>query len=118
VFPDKVENEGEAKEDDEAEEDGGPGAEEDDEAEEDDGDRVAMHESLHTYINSLQVHNHGAAPPLPEQPPQTAVDEPGSRRRTREQTWPRVSNSKRVEILKAGMRPRYYNCLHRCIDDR
>jgi hypothetical protein len=121
VLPDKVENEGEAKsrEDDEAEEDGGPvaeedggpgaeedggpGAEEDDEAEEDDGDRVAMHESLHTYINALQVHN--SAAPLPEQPPQTAVDEPGpgSRRQPREQIWPRVSRSKRVEILKAGL---------------
>jgi hypothetical protein len=46
VFPDKVENEGGAKDDDEAEEDGRPGAEEDDEAEEGDGDQVAMHFSL------------------------------------------------------------------------
>jgi hypothetical protein len=107
VFPDEVENEGEA--------------------EEDKGDRRAMHQSLQTYINTLQVHNgadsESEAAPLPEQPPQTAVDEPppisqtgvyesGFRRQTRQQKWPRVSNSKRVEILKAGMRPRYYNCLY------
>jgi hypothetical protein len=114
VFPGEVENEGEA--------------EEDDEAEEDKGDRRAMHQSLQTYINTLQVHNgadsESEAAPLPEQPPQTAVDEPspisqtgvyesGFRRQTRQQKWPRVSNSKRVEILKAGMRPRYHDCLHR-----
>jgi hypothetical protein len=125
VLTDEVENEGEAKEDAE------PELEEDDEAEEDDGDREAMHKSLQSYINTLQVHNgadsdsESEAAPLPEQPPQTAtvdepspisqtgIYEPGSRRQTRQQKWPRVSRPKRVEILKAGMRPKYYDCLHR-----
>jgi hypothetical protein len=138
VLTDEVENEGEAKEDaepeleedDKAEEDAE--AEEDDEAGEDDGDREAMHNSLQSYINTLQVHNgadsdsESEAAPLPEQPPQTAtvdepspisqtgIYEPGSRRQTsRQQKWPRVSRPKRVEILKAGMRPKYYDCLHR-----
>ncbi|KAA8897763.1 hypothetical protein FN846DRAFT_910267 [Sphaerosporella brunnea] len=90
VFPDEVENEGEAKEDDEAEEDY--------EAEENDGDREAMHKSLQTYINTFQVHNgadsdsESEAAPLPEQPPQTG-----------QQTWPRVSRPKRIEILKAAL---------------
>ncbi|KAA8903597.1 hypothetical protein FN846DRAFT_919925 [Sphaerosporella brunnea] len=74
VVPDEVENEGEVKEDDEAEED--------------DGDREAMHKSLQTYINTLQVHN-GA--------------DSDSERQTRQQAWPRVPRSKRVEILKAAL---------------
>ncbi|KAA8900001.1 hypothetical protein FN846DRAFT_1023131 [Sphaerosporella brunnea] len=68
-----------------------------------------MHKSLQTYINTLQVHNgansdlESEAAPLPEQPPQTGVYEPGFRRQTGQQAWPRVSRSKRVEILKAAL---------------
>jgi hypothetical protein len=82
------------------------------------GDREAVHQSLKTYSNTLQVDNDADSEPapLPEQAPQTAVDEPtpisqtgvyesGFRRQTPQQKGPLVSNSMRVEILKAGMHP-------------
>jgi secreted protein with Ig-like and vWFA domain len=68
-----VENEGDKKDvPDEDEE------ENEAEAEEDEGDRDAVHQSLKTYINTLQVDNDADSEPapLPEQAPQTAVDEP------------------------------------------